>query len=43
MKKGRLYLIPVPIHSEDEFNSKLIPPYLTETINKINHFAVEKN
>ena len=41
MKKGKLYLIPVPIHSEDEFNSKLIPPYLTETINKINVFAVE--
>ena len=41
MKKGRLYLIPVPIHNEDEFNSKLIPPYLTETINKISLFAVE--
>lgn len=41
MKKGKLYLIPVPIHSEDEFNSKFIPPYLTETINKLNVFAVE--
>ena len=35
MKKGKLYLIPEPIHSEDELNSKYIPPYLTETINKI--------
>ena len=41
MKKGTLYLIPVPIHNEHEFNSKLIPPYLTETINKISVFAVE--
>ena len=41
MKKGTLYLIPVPIHSEDEFNLKLIPPYLTEIINPINVFAVE--
>ena len=41
MNKGILYLIPVPIHSEDEFNSKFIPPYLTEIINNLNIFAVE--
>ena len=41
MKTSTLYLIPLPIHSEDEFNSKLITPYLTETINKISVFAVE--
>ena len=41
MNKGKLYLIPVPIHNEEEFNSKFIPPYLTEEINKLNVFAVE--
>lgn len=41
MNNGKLYLIPVPIHSEEEFNIKHIPPYLTEIINKISVFAVE--
>lgn len=41
MKKGKLYLIPVPIHCEDEFNSNFIPPYLNKIINKLNIFAVE--
>ena len=41
MTKGVLYLIPVPIHSENEFDIKLIPPYIIEIINNIKVFAVE--
>ena len=41
MNKGVLYLIPVPIHSENEFEIKLIPPYIIEIINNIKVFAVE--
>jgi 16S rRNA (cytidine1402-2'-O)-methyltransferase len=41
MNKGRLYLIPVPIHSEDDFNIKLIPPYIIKIIDNLNFFAVE--
>ena len=41
MNKGILYLIPVPIHSEEDFNIKLIPPYIIETINNLKFFAVE--
>ena len=41
MCKGILYLIPVPIHSEDDFDIKLIPPYIIEIINSIKFFAVE--
>ena len=41
MSKGILYLIPVPIHSEEDFNIKLIPPYIIEVINNIKFFAVE--
>tara|TARA_B110001454_G_scaffold35929_1_gene35410 strand:+ start:731 stop:1432 length:702 start_codon:yes stop_codon:yes gene_type:complete len=41
MSKGILYLIPVPIHSEDDFDIKLIPPYIIEIINSIKFFAVE--
>jgi 16S rRNA (cytidine1402-2'-O)-methyltransferase len=41
MSKGILYLIPVPIHSEEDFNIKLIPPYIIELINNIKFFAVE--
>jgi 16S rRNA (cytidine1402-2'-O)-methyltransferase len=41
MSKGILYLIPVPIHSEDDFNIKFIPPYIIEIINSIKFFAVE--
>ena len=41
MSKGTLYLIPVPIHTEDDFNIKLIPPYIVELINNLKFFAVE--
>ena len=41
MNKGILYLIPVPIHSEEDFNIKLIPPYIIEIINDLKFFAVE--
>ena len=41
MSKGRLYLIPVSIHSEEDFNIKLIPPYIIELINNLKFFAVE--
>ena len=41
MNKGILYLIPVPIHSENEFDKNLIPPYIIEIINNIKVFAVE--
>lgn len=41
MSKGILYLIPVPIHSEEDFNIKLIPPYIIELINNLKFFAVE--
>ncbi len=41
MSKGILYLIPVPIHSEEDFNIKLIPPYIIETIDNLKFFAVE--
>ena len=39
--KGEVFLIPVPIHQEEEFNKDLIPPITVETINKLNFFAVE--
>ena len=39
--KGKLYLIPVPIHSEEDFNIEHTPPYLIKIINKIKIFAVE--
>ena len=39
--KGKLYLIPVPIHSEEDFNIEHIPPYLITIVNKIKIFAVE--
>ena len=41
MSKGILYLIPVPIHSEEDFNIKFIPPYIIELINNLKFFAVE--
>ena len=41
MSKGILYLIPVPINSEEDFNIKLIPPYIIELINNLKFFAVE--
>ena len=41
MSKGRLYLIPVPIHSEEDFNIKLIPPYIIKIIDNLKFFAVE--
>ena len=41
MNKGILYLIPVPIHSEEDFNIRLIPPYIIEIINDLKFFAVE--
>jgi 16S rRNA (cytidine1402-2'-O)-methyltransferase len=41
MNKGVLYLIPVPIHSENEFDKNFIPPYIIEIINNIKVFAVE--
>lgn len=41
MSKGTLFLIPVPIHCEDDFNIKLIPPYIIELINNLKFFAVE--
>lgn len=41
MSKGILYLIPVPIHNEEDFNIKLIPPYIIELINNLKFFAVE--
>ena len=39
--KGKLYLIPVPIHNEEEFNIEYTPPYLIKIVNKIKIFAVE--
>ena len=39
--KGKLYLIPVPIHSEEDFNIEYNPPYLIKIVNKIKIFAVE--
>ena len=41
MNKGILYLLPVPIHGEDDFNIKLIPPKIIQTINNLKFFAVE--
>ena len=41
MSKGILYLIPVPIHSEEDFNIKFIPPNIIELINNLKFFAVE--
>ena len=41
MSKGILYLIPVPIHSEEDFNIKFIPPNIIELINNLKLFAVE--
>ena len=41
MSKGILYLIPVPIHSEEDFNIKLVPLYIIELINNLKFFAVE--
>ena len=41
MSKGILYLIPVPIHREEDFNIKLIPTYIIELINNLKFFAVE--
>lgn len=41
MGRGKLYLIPVPIHSEADFNPGLIPNYLIDIVNKLNVFAVE--
>lgn len=39
--KGKLYLIPVPIHNEEDFNIDYTPPYIINTVNKIKIFAVE--
>ncbi len=39
--KGKVYLIPVPIHSEEDFNIEYTPPYLIKIVNKIKIFAVE--
>ena len=41
MNKGSLFLIPVPIHNEDEFNKELIAPIIADTINTLNFFVVE--
>ena len=41
MSKGILYLIPVPIHNEEDFNIKLIPPYIIKIIENLKIFAVE--
>ena len=41
MSKGSLFLIPVPIHKEDEFNNELVAPIIADTINKLNYFVVE--
>ena len=41
MSKGILYLIPVPIHNEEDFNIKLIPPYIIKIIDNLKIFAVE--
>ena len=41
MSKGILYLIPVPIHNEEDFNVKLIPPYIIKIIENLKIFAVE--
>ena len=41
MSKGILYLIPVPIHNEEDFNLKLIPPYIIKIIENLKIFAVE--
>ena len=41
MGRGKLYLIPVPIHAEADFSPGLIPHYLVDIVNKLNVFAVE--
>jgi 16S rRNA (cytidine1402-2'-O)-methyltransferase len=41
MSKGNIFLIPVPIHNEDEFDNDLIPPIIIKTINILNYFVVE--
>ena len=41
MSKGILYLIPVPIHNEEDFNIKHIPPYIIKIIENLKIFAVE--
>tara|TARA_Y100000385_G_C13005267_1_gene599121 strand:- start:543 stop:1244 length:702 start_codon:yes stop_codon:yes gene_type:complete len=41
VSKGSLFLIPVPIHKEDEFNNELVAPIIADTINKLNYFVVE--
>ena len=41
MLKGEIFLIPIPIHKEEEFNKDLIPPIIVKTINQLNYFAVE--
>ena len=39
--KGKLYLIPVPIHNEEDFDIDYTPPYIINLVNKIKIFAVE--
>ena len=39
MGRGKLYLIPVPIHAEADFSPGLIPHYLVDIVNKLNVFA----
>ena len=41
MNKGSLFLIPVPMHNEEEFNKELIAPIISDTINTLNFFVVE--
>ena len=39
--KGKLYLIPIPIHNEEDFDINYTPPYIINLVNKIKIFAVE--
>ena len=39
--KGKLYLIPIPIHNEEDFDIDYTPPYIINLVNKIKIFAVE--
>jgi len=39
--KGTIFLIPLPINSDEEFDKQLTPPIILSTVNKLNYFVVE--
>ncbi len=41
MGKGTIFLIPLPINSDEEFDKQLTPPIILSTVNKLNYFVVE--